>query len=34
VTLSALQVAGLGDREQLGLGFVTAVDPTQDSRAS
>ena len=30
VTLSALQVAGSVIAQQLGLGFVTAVDPTQD----
>src|SRR6202050_3390175 len=29
VTLSALQVAGLVIAQQMGLGFVTAVDPTQ-----
>ncbi len=29
VTLSALQVAGTVIAQQLGLGFVTAVDPTQ-----
>ena len=29
VTLSALQVAGSIIAQQLGLGFVTAVDPTQ-----
>ena len=29
VTLSALQVAGSVIAQQLGLGFVTAVDPTQ-----
>src|SRR3954453_1917990 len=29
VTLSALQVAGSGIAQQLGLGFVTAIDPTQ-----
>ena len=34
VTLSALAVAGSVIAQQLGLGFVTAVDPTRDSRAS
>src|SRR5260370_1236250 len=29
VTLSALQVAGSVIAQQLGLGFVTAIDPTQ-----
>src|SRR5580692_2177623 len=29
VTLSALQVAGAVVAQQLGLGFVTSVDPTQ-----
>ena len=29
VTISALQVAGSVIAQQLGLGFVTAVDPTQ-----
>ena len=29
VTLAALQVAGSGIAQQMGLGFVTAVDPTQ-----
>src|SRR3979411_24683 len=29
VTLSALQVAGSAIAQQLGLGFVTAIDPTQ-----
>lgn len=33
VTLSALQVAGAVIAQQMGLGFVTSVDPTQGSRA-
>ena len=32
--ISALQVAGFVVANQLGLGFATAVDPTQTSRAS
>jgi flagellar biosynthetic protein FliR len=34
VTLSALQVAGSVIAQQLGLGFVTAVDPTQGQQGA
>ena len=33
LTISALEVAGSVIAQQLGLGFVTAVDPTQGGRA-
>ena len=32
LTISALQVAGSVVAQQLGLGFVTAIDPTQDQQ--
>jgi len=34
LTISALEVAGSVIAQQLGLGFVTAVDPTQGEQAS
>jgi flagellar biosynthetic protein FliR len=33
LTISALEVAGSVIAQQLGLGFVTAVDPTRGGRA-